>query len=473
MKIRNIILVCTTIILISCNKFLDVKPEDRFLEEQVFSNELSVYNALNGIYMNLSKPDLYGGHLSMSTIDVMAQYYNHNIKWQQYAIYRYGDDEVKGRFSSIWNTSYLAILNTNNFINKLDQTFGVVSDARKNLLMGEAYAIRAFIHFDILRLFGPIYASDPEKISIPYFTTTTDKVQPLLSAKVVVENVLTDLKRAEELLEKDPVRSDGIVKTSGIDVLGDFDKLRNRRLNYYAVLALKARVLLYKGDKKAALDAAERVISEGTKWFPWTSEKLTTPGIADPDRNFSSEIIFGIQNNQMYNQQNSLFNSSISQDAILAPTKLRLDAVYENNLNDFRNRINWVSTTNKPYRTFVKYSDISDKGLFFRQFQSLIRLTEMYFIAAESTADKGTALKYINMVRFYRGLTPVANNINVDIEDLLLKEYRKEFWGEGQLFYYYKRKAVPIIPSGADGADMPMNTAKYIVPLPDSEIQNR
>ena len=31
---------------------------------------------------------------------------------------------------------------------------------------------------------------------------------------------------------------------------------------------------------------------------------------------------------------------------------------------------------------------------------------------------------------------------HIDVEDEILKEYRKEFWGEGQLWFYYKRKGI-------------------------------
>ena len=49
----------------------------------------------------------------------------------------------------------------------------------------------------------------------------------------------------------------------------------------------------------------------------------------------------------------------------------------------------------------------------------------------------------------------------------------KEFFGEGQLFYYYKRLNVSTIPAGDDSGDVTMNEAKYKFPLPDSETDYR
>lgn len=48
------------------------------------------------------------------------------------------------------------------------------------------------------------------------------------------------------------------------------------------------------------------------------------------------------------------------------------------------------------------------------------------------------------------------------------KEYRKEMYGEGQLFYFYKRNNVVTIP---DGVGNPMSEAKYVFPLPLAELE--
>ena len=72
----------------------------------------------------------------------------------------------------------------------------------------------------------------------------------------------------------------------------------------------------------------------------------------------------------------------------------------------------------------------------------MIRLSEMYYIAAECTTDTGDGVDYLEEVRSHRGLTsfPLNRNMSrVDLEKEIRKEYRKELIGEGQLWYYYKR----------------------------------
>ena len=53
-----------------------------------------------------------------------------------------------------------------------------------------------------------------------------------------------------------------------------------------------------------------------------------------------------------------------------------------------------------------------------------------------------------------------------EIKNEIYKEYRKEFVGEGQIFFYYKRKGMEIIP----GYNMSMTDLEYQYPMPDDEI---
>lgn len=78
------------------------------------------------------------------------------------------------------------------------------------MIIGEAMALRAFLHFDMLRLFGPVYATNKADLSIPYNTVYSISATSLLPATQVVEKVLKDLDEAERLLgESDPIIEEG------------------------------------------------------------------------------------------------------------------------------------------------------------------------------------------------------------------------------------------------------------------------
>ena len=106
----------------------------------------------------------------------------------------------------------------------------------------------------------------------------------------------------------------------------------------------------------------------------------------------------------------------------------------------------------------------------------LIRLSEVYYIAAECRMeagpdyDKALALEYLNTVRRHRGIAEAEelpfNLTDQQVKDEIYKEYRKEFVGEGQIFFYYKRKGMETIP----GYNGEMTDLEYQYPMPDDEI---
>ena len=68
-------------------------------------------------------------------------------------------------------------------------------------------------------------------------------------------------------------------------------------------------------------------------------------------------------------------------------------------------------------------------------------------------------------MREKRGLyTPLSDLTIEQVQDEIKKEYRKEFLGEGEIFYYYKRKGVTSIQNFNE-----MTDADYLLPYPDME----
>src|SRR5699024_10456635 len=126
-------------------------------------------------------------------------------------------------------------------------------------------ALRAFFHFDLFRLFGPIYTKGNTNTSIPYYTDFVLDVEESLSADDFIAQVISDLKEAIRLLEADPIITMG---PKG-DSKDSFKQYRTLRMNYYASKALLARVYLYAGDKEAALKLSKEVIEIQKTWFPW------------------------------------------------------------------------------------------------------------------------------------------------------------------------------------------------------------
>lgn len=487
--ISTILSICMLLLVTACNKFLDINPDDKLTQEQVEVSESSINYVLNGIYMNMSNNYLYGSYLTMTITECLAQRYNLSDSrhpFYNYGRYDYAQSNVQSSFSSIWEQAYVQILGINKFIDLVNNTTVNIPANRKNILLGEAYALRAFHHFDLLRIFGPIYnTSDSTSISIPYYVVGNGELMPLLPTNEVMGKILADLKNAETLLQNDPIVADGVVTESTNDPIKDFYINRNYRMNYYAVKAMQARVWLWRENKPAALEAAKAVIEasliQSEELFPWLPYQDIIRG-TNPDRVFSTEVIFGIQNRNMYNNQNSYFSASLMETNLLCPRAPRLTAAYESNENDYRYPNIWIipASSGKGYRTFFKYERPNDfTAVKFGYFQPLIRISEMYYIAAECEPVPADGLTHLNQVRTHRNLSNLTNASTLIAE--IQKEYVKEFYGEGQLFFYYKRNynragtaASRQIPNGnADSGNTTMDAAKYQVPLPLSETNAR
>ena len=161
---------------------------------------------MNGLYNNLTSNSLYGKNLSYELIDVISKRYAPLAKSTYLTSlnsWGYAEENVSKALESTWATAYTTILNCNVILENLATQQGILSPAETNLMKGELLALRAFLHFDMLRLFGPIYKEDPSAPSIPYNESVKIMNLPLLSADSIVHNkIMRDLDEAENYWPK-------------------------------------------------------------------------------------------------------------------------------------------------------------------------------------------------------------------------------------------------------------------------------
>ena len=454
---------------LSCSEWLDVKPYDKISEEELFSTEEGFLKHLNGIYIELNRDMLYGASLTVEMLEIMGGAYligTDNSVWGNYkdlADYKYGTEYWRARFNETWNKAYSLILNCNLLLDNLERTSVRFSADNYKLIKGEALALRAMLHFDMLRLFGPVLSRNPDQAAIPYYKKYVLTPNPVLKASEVAVEIERDLLEARILLANDPVRKEGIVQ------------YRNLRLNYYAVAALLARSNLYFGDREDAYYYSKEVIdAAGDGIFPFVDKSLVTGSPDDPDRIFSSEIIFALS----HSQRNTLFKSYFDPSRIpnyvfRMDNELMGNVIYGGgaltggNQDDYRYRVNWVATGSNRY--YYKYSDMNDTGNISNTMIPMIRLGEMYLIAAESAAPEiSGGLAYVNMLRAARGVSdlPALTTENLQYE------YIRELYAEGQIFFMYKRMFSRILRSVNDKDNPQPDDRIFVVPLPDSETEN-
>ena len=456
-----------------CNSWLDVKPYDSMAEDQLYSTENGIQRALNGLYLSLASNDLYAENLGGGAIDVLGQRYKLSSGHTYYDLneYNYTNDGPKGTFEAIWKAAYKLIADCNEFLEKVPEHQDLMSQANYRMSMGEALAIRTLLHFDMFRIFGPVYSeANKKESSIPYYNMVTDVTQPILPADELVEHLFADIDSAIVLLSEDVILTEGIVKDE------DFWDYRNLRLNYYAVWALKARMCWYLGDEYA--DEAYRIATtllEGKD--PKTNEANNfntafTPvsqTVAVKDRVFFCEELFALHNMKRTTMYKELFSSDLEDDNILLSTESYINKLYDEP-NDYRKH-SWEVATGRQtsgLMVFVKYAEQTENRSdpYLYEIQSMLRLSELYLIAAATTNDDVVASSWLEKLRMIRGYQ--SGMVGSDVQTTLRQEWEKEFYGEGQYYYYLKRNGITSV-SGPNGSKKP----NYIIPLPESETDNR
>lgn len=474
------ILACSTM-MVSCDSWLEVKPYDKISEGELQKSEEGYQKMLNGIYIDLNSDALYGQSLSVEMIEVMGGAYaigTDNSVWGNYkdlSNYQYGTEYWRNRLDQTWNKAYALILNCNKILENIDQNQDLFTGGNYYAVKGEALALRAMLHFDMLRLFGPVYAKDSDKKAIPYYNKQTNSPEPILTAKEVAEKVVADLEEARILLANDPVKSEGTLMSGSQDGTSNFMRYRALRLNYYAVEALLARVNLYMGNKTEAFKYATDVIKTADQGiFPFVDKSLVIGSPADPDRIFSSEVLFALTNTSRSKIHKNFYDPSRLPNYVFRmDDNLMSNIVYGGAAttggyqDDYRYRANWIATGSNRY--FYKYSDMVANGSIQNTMIPMIRLGEMFLIAAESQSDNlANGVQYINALRRNRGVA----NLQTLTPDLLKYEYIRELYGEGQLFYLYKRLNSDIITSSNANKNPKASDLIFVVPLPDSETEN-
>lgn len=497
MKQIKFIILCTTIMFgfTACSKWLDVKPYDQVAEDDLYSTEEGFKKVLNGVYIDLNTDELYGQTLTVEMVEIMAHSYlvdDDILTWGNYIDLdnrNFTSEYWRNRLDNTWNKAYALIRNCNTLLEKMDQKKSLFTGNNYNIIKGEALGLRALLHFDMFRLFGPVYKLNPTKESIPYCTTTSLQVQELLPGNEVMRHVIEDLEAASECLKDDPIitSSDHLVNHS---TTGDnFLEYRTLRLNYYAIQALLARAYFYISSysdgnqaeyKRLAQHYAESVINVASEHFPFVDKANILGSPENVDRIFASELIFALSNTN----RNLMFKNNNDPDhrpqPVLTMDPVLLEAPYfgggettGGSTDDYRYIANWKKSGNSYY--FYKYADLNDVSLIQNTMVPMIRLGEMYIIIADlydDYSERPIMGQWANKLREHRGVEKMDESTYAP--RYLVYEAVRELYGEGQLFFFYKRNYSSILTVHESPSQFTTPSEKfYVVPLPDTETENR
>ena len=468
--IKTVMAVGITIAATSCEGFLDITPDGQVKRDEMLATNEGVEDALYGVYAKLRNTTLYGQEMYFSSLEIMSQtlYCYGNTGVTALGQYDYNNTTVKNVFAMIWNDMYNNISNVNSVLNA-----PLVDGANAypaNIYKGEALALRAMMHFDLMRLFAEQITVNPNAKGIPYATEFSLKTPDFETLAENYNHVLADLQEAERLLADE----------GEYENTTSFMADRQIPLNLHAVRALMARVFLTKGDKEKALEYAEKVIAQSGRQLKTKTEVINdVAGVLS-----KKECLFGVYFSGFYTQVSAKLQQTISYSSL----DLRGDfmEMYEKGVSglDFRTTAYFTSVDmggTAKYR-LSKFTDIYDlqnnasaRPADLIQGINMIRLPEMYYIAAECLLDKDypKALDYFNEVVTNRGLDALSGEGEETLtQEVINTERYKEMIGEGQTFFNMKRQNLSI-PSYDNSVTYRPEDGIYVVPIPDSEYENR
>ena len=476
----NKIIVALALLLgtLGCSDWLDVKPRTEIEQEVMFSSENGFKTALNGVYILLADQSLYGKNTSMYFPEFLARHWvSTNEMTERLLEYDYTYSSIESLIDNIWTKYYTAIANLNNVITNVKNSPLHFSHGNDSIIRGEAVGLRGFLHLELLRLFGPVpQGADMGKPAIPYVEEMGKEPEKLKSLpyREVLAYIIRDLKEAENYLKADPVLKGSIEDlnnpgASTVDYAPDDDwhYYRQRRFKYYAVKAAQARYYMWAGDQENAGICAKEVIGavnpDGRAKFRLADE---TDYSGDKGNTIMQcEHLFGVINSSLQSIVQGLFKNANPQ---LSQTETRISNAYETgvNPNDIRYHYYWETqehdgTETHHFRKYTGTDEIKSQDLV-----PLLRLSEMYLIMMECLSPT-EALEYFKVYRLSRGLNnALESNFETSVPERLESEYRKEFYGEGQMFYFYKRNKYTRFtwPVPID-----VKPEVYVVPVPQSQ----
>lgn len=246
-KILYSILFIASAMCTSCDDYLELSSEDSFVDGNYWTSAATVGAFVDGLHVDLRSKEstLYligeqrGGLLSgVSTFGLSisnANLINHTI--------------TKSSVGFSWNGFYSSILQVNILIDKLENGLSFLTESQRNYYLGQAYGLRSFYYFYLLRMFGGVPIVDAPKVT--QGATSPDQLYtPRSTEAETLEFIKKDIGRSETAFASD-----------------NFTLASRRHLwNKAATLMLKAEIYLwsakvYGTDKANDLTTAKNALT--------------------------------------------------------------------------------------------------------------------------------------------------------------------------------------------------------------------
>lgn len=473
MKTINTILKSIGILLLlsftSCSDFLDVTPHD------ATSNENSL-ETIDDFNMLLKDP-------YTSLRDVMASYYilipdimSDNLtlcyagRQSFNDFFNFNFNSTTFGVSAMWSAAYNAIMGANEVITNLDgetnRFTGTEYEEDARNMLAEALALRGFLHFQLVRLYGKDYkvASETD-LGVPYKMAPDITLPSRNTVKDVYDNhIVKDLERAKTLM------SDNYQSTT------------NTRINKKSLYAIMARVYLTMGNyQEAANNARLAIAGNGSDIADQQQfQSMWTVSMNTPEVLLRYPVLDTDDLHPGNNWGQGESKNSYKAEYVAAAQFVDL---FKN--TDVRiTTLTVVASGGNQYIVVWKWNGRPGEAAGNVDIPA-IRVSEMYLTLAEAEfklGNEGEALKNLDYLRAKRYSNFVSGQeIGTNLEKAIALERRLELSFEGDRFFELKRNGWDMIRDergdNADGAgtppavqNVPATSPYYVLPIPQSEM---
>lgn len=455
----------------SCQKWLDIKPENQQVVDEYWANKEEVEAVLGAAYVGLQKginDMLIYGEARGNTLSLGGYIYLDVLRIKSFSVLP-SNNLVK------WSNFY-QIINYANMVLKyapdvMDRDPSFSREVMASYL-SEAYFLRGLCYFYIVRTWGdaPLILEPYMDDQLAYEVEKSSKEQLFSQIVQDLTNALTNTKDTWPT----------VWETKG-------------RSTRWAIHAALADAYLWIGDYDQAIISCNAVLESGrvgliqgmvntnNNWFTIFSEGNTNEGIY--------EIQFDntkAQTNDLVDRFGPSYNWIISNYML---------ALFAEDTDDIRGQGATYSDDLKIWKYLGAEAGTGVPRSFSDQNWIVYRMADIYLMKAEALIMKGEsfypeALGLINDVRNRAGVSIPLDPGNTEILmlDALLKERAKEFLGEGKNWfdllrvaqrndYEYKDYFIEQILLGSPGASAPviraqlLNENAHYLPIHADEIQ--
>lgn len=445
---------------VSCRDFLEHEPVEAISISTQLATKKGVLEALNGAYNQLrdnyfteaayTYGDLQSGNLNYppntsGTISVPVRVDN---------AYQFDDQPSASKLKDYYTNSYQVINNVNLILQYVDKLTDATSQ-EINEIKAEALALRAFVHFQLLKYYGQNYTYTPDAshLGIVYNIAPLKVGVDFPSRRTAAETF--------DLLEKDITEALSLVQTQHAIPAGESINF----MNPVAVKALAAEIALWKNDWSKAYQYSGEIITESGLSLTPKNEFLSKWALSEMILYFANTAENQSHTANLYNFKTNTNRSSYvaSEDIynLYTSDDLRKQLFETQNL---KTSVTGSSQSNLPYYFTKKYK--------VQNYSPVYRLSLVYFMRAEASLHQGNALQAledVNAIRNRAGL-PSLTQISMDV---LLEEKRKEFVFENQYFFDLMRNHKNIIRNNgciANSCSPSYPNNRFVLPIPQESV---